>query len=175
MKRSKNNQVNTNGISSFYKKKRTIIESSSDEEFQNKDLNIESELEDKQNSFTKIKTENSANNDVNHENDKDVNEEIKQVATSGYGSYMRREPPKNLGSKPIPKGKSNCLNGLAFVITGELESFDRDTIKEFIQRYGGIIRSAISSKTSYVVVGREPGPAKMKKVFFFIFLLEYSQ
>ena len=61
----------------------------------------------------------------------------------------------------------NCLEGLTFVITGILEAFDREEFLDYIKRYGGKITSAVSGKTSYLIVGREPGESKITKVLLF--------
>ena len=71
--------------------------------------------------------------------------------------------PKNPGSKEIPKGAENCLEGLTFVITGIGESLGRDETKSLIERYGGKVTSAVSGKTTFLVVGDEPGESKIKK------------
>ena len=39
-----------------------------------------------------------------------------------------------------------------------------ETVEDHIQRYGGRITKAVSGKTSYVIVGREPGESKIEKV-----------
>ncbi len=49
------------------------------------------------------------------------------------------------------------LAGLTFVVTGSLESFSRDEILEVIAAHGGKASSSVSSKTSYVLVGSDPG------------------
>lgn len=49
------------------------------------------------------------------------------------------------------------LAGLTFVVTGGLESFTRDEIAEVISSHGGKASSSVSSKTSYVLVGSDPG------------------
>ncbi|KAI8817938.1 replication factor RFC1 C terminal domain-containing protein [Fimicolochytrium jonesii] len=72
--------------------------------------------------------------------------------------------PVALGSKQIPEGAENCLAGLTFVFTGDLSSISRDTATDLVKRYGGKTTTAASSRTSYVVVGAEPGESKMKKV-----------
>lgn len=54
------------------------------------------------------------------------------------------------------------LAGLTFVVTGSLESFTRDEISEVIAAHGGKASSSVSKKTSYVLVGAEPG-SKMAK------------
>lgn len=56
------------------------------------------------------------------------------------------------------------MEGLTFVITGVLDAFERDDVADHIKRYGGKVTGNVSGKTSYVIVGREPGASKMEKV-----------
>jgi DNA ligase (NAD+) len=49
------------------------------------------------------------------------------------------------------------LAGKTFVVTGSLNSLTRDAARELIERLGGRVTSAVSKKTSYVVVGEAPG------------------
>ena len=56
------------------------------------------------------------------------------------------------------------MDGLTFVITGILESIEREEAADLIQRYGGKVTQSVSKKTSYVVVGRDPGESKLSKV-----------
>lgn len=49
------------------------------------------------------------------------------------------------------------LAGLTIVVTGSLESFTRDEIAEVIASHGGKVSSSVSAKTSYVLVGTDPG------------------
>lgn len=59
---------------------------------------------------------------------------------------------------PVEKEKSELsLFGKTFVLTGELSSFTRDEAKAMIKQRGGSVSSSVSSKTSYVVVGENPG------------------
>ena len=53
--------------------------------------------------------------------------------------------------------RNSKLKGLSFVLTGSLESIARDEAKAKIRELGGDISESVSSKTSYVVVGSEPG------------------
>ncbi|CAH1774477.1 unnamed protein product [Owenia fusiformis] len=82
---------------------------------------------------------------------------------ASYRSYLTREGPRSLGSKEVPEGGANCLEGLTFVITGVLESFERDDLKSIIERFGGKVTGNVSKKTTYVVAGRDAGTAKMSK------------
>jgi DNA ligase (NAD+) len=47
--------------------------------------------------------------------------------------------------------------GQTFVITGTLPGFTRQEAKEFIESHGGRVIGSVSKKTSYVVVGENPG------------------
>jgi DNA ligase (NAD+) len=49
------------------------------------------------------------------------------------------------------------LKGLSFVLTGELDTISRDMAKDKIRALGGDISESVSQKTSYVIVGKNPG------------------
>ena len=53
---------------------------------------------------------------------------------SSYRSYMNRSGPKAPGSKVVPKGEENCFDGLTFVITGVLESLEREEAADIVKR-----------------------------------------
>ena len=57
------------------------------------------------------------------------------------------------------KGK---LAGKSFVFTGTLDSIERELAKEKVRVLGGQVSESVSAKTSFVVVGSEPG-SKAKK------------
>lgn len=52
---------------------------------------------------------------------------------------------------------SDALNGMTFVVTGTLPTLTRDGVKEFIESHGGKVTDSVSKKTSYLVLGEEPG------------------
>uniref|UniRef100_A0A8C5X1G8 Replication factor C subunit 1 n=1 Tax=Malurus cyaneus samueli TaxID=2593467 RepID=A0A8C5X1G8_9PASS len=89
--------------------------------------------------------------------------EKKRNNYQAYRSFLNREGPKALGSKEIPQGAENCLEGLTFVITGVLECIERDEAKSLIERYGGKVTGNVSKKTNYLVLGRDCGQAKREK------------
>lgn len=62
------------------------------------------------------------------------------------------------------QGGENCLEGLTFVLTGVMESMERDDAKSLIERYGGKVTGNVSRKTSYLVIGRDSGASKTEKV-----------
>ena len=56
------------------------------------------------------------------------------------------------------------MDGLTFIITGILESIEREEAADLIQRYDGKVTQSVSKKTSYDVVGWDPGESKLSKV-----------
>lgn len=63
------------------------------------------------------------------------------------------------------------LEGRSFVLTGTLSALTRDSAKEKIERLGGRVVAAVSSKTDYVVVGEAAGSKREKAVKLGISLL----
>lgn len=61
--------------------------------------------------------------------------------------------------KMVTGGK---LQGLKFVITGTLSS-PRDTFEADIVAAGGVLQSAVSKNTNYLVIGESPGESKTTK------------
>ncbi len=54
------------------------------------------------------------------------------------------------------------FQGMTFVLTGTLNTLSRDEASTFIRERGGSVSGSVSSKTSYVVAGSDPG-SKLKK------------
>jgi DNA ligase (NAD+) len=53
--------------------------------------------------------------------------------------------------------QEHILQGLSFVVTGTLAHYSRQEIKEVIENLGGKVTDSVSKKTSYVLVGENPG------------------
>ena len=66
-----------------------------------------------------------------------------------YGVKLEEEKQEIVGEQP--------LTGQTFVLTGTLESMDRNKAAEHIKKLGGKVTGSVSAKTSYVVVGESPG------------------
>ena len=61
--------------------------------------------------------------------------------------------PPNAGSKPVPAGKPNCLAGKAFCLTGVLDSLQREEAEALVTKYGGVLKSGVSSKVDFLLAG----------------------
>lgn len=81
-----------------------------------------------------------------------------------YRQYQQRSGPSAPGSKEIPKGTPGCLSGLAFIITGELESQTRKEAIDLIKSLGGEMKTTVTKKVNYMILGKVGvGPAKLAK------------
>jgi DNA ligase (NAD+) len=76
------------------------------------------------------------------------------------GVRLEREKVKEAKPEELP------LAGLEFVLTGKLESFSRSEAEAKIKALGGKAGSDVTKRTSYVVVGADPGSklAKAEKL-----------
>lgn len=66
---------------------------------------------------------------------------------------------------PYPKTEKDsrlALFGLSFVVTGRLEGRSRSEVEKHIESLGGEVASAVSKKTSYLIVGENAG-SKLEK------------
>jgi DNA ligase (NAD+) len=88
------------------------------------------------------------------------------VGKSVYDWFSEKENKKlvdrllkqvTIESVKIEEKKSGKLSGKSFVITGTLSEMSRDEAKNKIRALGGDISESVSSKTSYLVFGENPG------------------
>ena len=72
--------------------------------------------------------------------------------------FLKKLKQKGIRLLPvfIPKEKRK-LEDLLFVITGVLESMSREQAKEKIVNQGGKVNESVSSKTDYLIAGKNPG------------------
>ncbi|MEW2374528.1 NAD-dependent DNA ligase LigA [Micromonospora sp. NPDC047812] len=67
-----------------------------------------------------------------------------------------REAGVRMAEEAVDEGP-RPLEGLTVVVTGTLPGFSRDQASEAIQSRGGKVSGSVSKKTSFVVVGENPG------------------
>jgi DNA ligase (NAD+) len=62
-----------------------------------------------------------------------------------------------VNTKAPPRPTGGPLEGQTFVLTGSLEGYTRQQATQAIEERGGKVTSSVSKKTTYVVVGTDPG------------------
>jgi len=72
-------------------------------------------------------------------------------------NFLQKLAKKGIILLPVSPVQSNILKGLTFVFTGELSSMTREQAKAEVKKRGGKVLESVSSKTNYVVVGKNPG------------------
>ncbi|KAL2905275.1 Replication factor C subunit 1 [Bienertia sinuspersici] len=65
----------------------------------------------------------------------------------GFMNFGERKDPPHKGEKDVPEGTPDCLAGLTFVISGTLDSLEREEAEDLIKRHGGRITGSVSKKT----------------------------
>ncbi len=93
-------------------------------------------------------------------------DEIGPVMAESISSFFSSEAARSLIEKLkshninfnyVSQKKDSRLSGLSFVFTGELKTMTRDEAALKVRQLGGKDSSSVSSKTSYVVAGENPG------------------
>jgi len=64
---------------------------------------------------------------------------------------------------PMAADVPRTLEGMAVVVTGTLEGYNRDSVEAAIKAHGGKSPGSVSKKTTAVVVGEGPGASKLTK------------
>jgi len=82
-------------------------------------------------------------------NDEHEQEIITKLRNAGLQGFLVIEKPlyKNTGK----------LDGKTFVITGTVEAYSRDDLKARIEELGGKVVGSVSARTSYLILGENPG------------------
>ncbi|MGM0463319.1 MAG: NAD-dependent DNA ligase LigA [Bacteroidota bacterium] len=69
----------------------------------------------------------------------------------------------NLEAEKTEKSAPAILEGKSIVISGVFEKHSREEYKDMIEEYGGKNVSSVSSNTSFILAGKNTGPAKREK------------
>eukprot|EP00897_Mesotaenium_endlicherianum_P009643 jgi/Mesen1/8707/ME000052S08136 len=79
------------------------------------------------------------------------------------GGFVERGAPPHKGEKEVPEGAEDALAGFTIVISGTLDSLEREEAEDLIKRHGGRITGSISKKTSYLLADEDVGGRKSQK------------
>jgi DNA ligase (NAD+) len=99
-------------------------------------------------------------------------EDIGSKVAANIISFFKNKDIKNILDKLLPELSINVpeissnaempLKGILIVLTGKLETFSRDEIKENLIALGAKVASSVSKKTNLVIAGDKAG-SKLKK------------
>jgi DNA ligase (NAD+) len=92
----------------------------------------------------------------------DIGPEVAESIVQFFSQEVNRSVLEQLQKSGVcmePKltPKAGNFSGKTFIFTGTLEHFTRDEAEQMVQAHGGKIASTVSSKTDYVVAGKDPG------------------
>jgi len=108
------------------------------------------------------------------------------IAQSIVGWFQQRhnrellEKLKQNGVWPVEaeeaeQAERKPLAGLTFVITGTLPTLTREEATRLIEENGGKVTNSVSRKTSYLILGAEPGSKYIKAVELGVPILDENQ
>lgn len=81
----------------------------------------------------------------------------------GFMNFGERKDPPHKGEKEIPEGAPDCLAGFTFVISGTLDSLEREEAEDLIKSHGGRVTTSVSKKTNYLLCDEDIGGRKSVK------------
>ncbi|KAI3918099.1 hypothetical protein MKX01_041419 [Papaver californicum] len=81
----------------------------------------------------------------------------------GFMNFGERKDPPHKGEKEVPEGAPDCLAGKTFVISGTLDSLEREEAEDLIKRHGGRVTGSVSKKTNYLLADEDIGGRKSEK------------
>ncbi|XP_058084970.1 replication factor C subunit 1 [Magnolia sinica] len=81
----------------------------------------------------------------------------------GFMNFGERKDPPHKGEKEVPEGAPDCLAGLTFVISGTLDSLEREEAEDLIKRHGGRVTGSVSKKTNFLLADEDIGGRKSSK------------
>lgn len=104
----------------------------------------------------------------------DIND-IGPILAESVTTYFENDDNRELIRKLKDLGVNTLYHGMAsvtheaitnkkFVITGTLEKYSRDEVKEIIENYGGKAQESVSKKTDALILGENPGSKYDKAV-----------
>ena len=88
-----------------------------------------------------------------------------QIKTKSKGSKNPciSHPKMAVPQKKISSEHTDRLSGQSIVVSGTFTHHSRDEYKTLIEQHGGKHPSSVSGNTSFILAGRDMGPAKLEK------------
>ncbi len=97
---------------------------------------------------------------------------VKELSSTGISlGTIQQNHETSLDSNEF----NDLIKDKTFVLTGSLASITRDSVKELIEEAGGRISNSVSKKTSFLVVGKEPGSKLNKGIALGIKILNEAE
>ena len=94
-----------------------------------------------------------------------IHEWFQDAGNTKFLKHLFKAGVKIIKPSPVIASKakqSSKIKGKTFVLTGSLESMERQEAKEKIRALGGQVSESVSKKTDYVIAGQEAG-SKLEK------------
>jgi DNA ligase (NAD+) len=88
---------------------------------------------------------------------------VKKLKAAGVNPEMQKSEVRM---------QNGALSGMTFVVTGTLPTLSREGVKEFIESNGGKVTDSVSKKTSYLVLGENPGSKAEKAKSLGVIILD---
>lgn len=83
-----------------------------------------------------------------------------------FFQHMRSKniKPPNLGLKDHPKGAADALAKVCVIVSGTLDSFEREGMEKYVLEHGGKVSKTVTAKVTHLVTDHgEAGPSKLAK------------
>lgn len=88
---------------------------------------------------------------------------VNWLANPSNQALLQKLHDRGVRPESVKQASEATLAGQTFVVTGTLETMSRDEAEAAIRERGGNATSSVSSNTTYVVVGENPGSNKLSQ------------
>lgn len=84
------------------------------------------------------------------------------IMEANYHTFSNRAGPACL--RPRPEPIPHTLDSFVFVITGVLETMEREEAAQYIRECGGTVTNGVAKKTTHALIGHSCGPTKIAEI-----------
>lgn len=103
------------------------------------------------------------------------NNDLGEVKSNSIINYFQNQDNKNelqelheIGVDPIMEivevDKGHKLYNKKVVVTGTIEGYNRNQVKDYLEAFGAKITSSVSGSTDYLIIGNKPSQNKIDKI-----------